>query len=53
MYCPIMSPPLSMSSQHATEVKHYIIGKPSSAYFKAVLRELGVAPEMVSHFNYI
>lgn len=35
--------------QHATGVKPYVIGKPSSAYFKAALKELGVAPDMVCY----
>ena len=39
---------LSVSLQHATGVKPYVIGKPSSVYYKAALKELGVAPEMVS-----
>ena len=42
--------PSSMSLQHATGIKPYVIGKPSSAYFNAALKELGVTPEMVSHY---
>jgi len=38
-----------MFLQHATGVKPYVIGKPSSAYFKAALKELGVAPDMVCY----
>ena len=33
--------------QHATGVKPTVIGKPSEAYFKAAIQELGISPEHV------
>ena len=47
----ILSLPSSISLQHATGIKPCVIGKPSSAYFNAALKELGVTPDMVSHYS--
>ena len=36
--------------QHATGITPVVIGKPSEAYFRAAIQDLGVAPEHVSHY---
>ena len=36
--------------QHATGTSPVVIGKPSEAYFRAAIQDLGVAPEHVTHY---
>lgn len=47
-----LRPWLSNLLQHATGVTPTVIGKPSEAYFKAAIQELGVSPEHVKAITY-